>query len=355
MQAQHLEELMITIFIAMPSGLLVLRGQGSHWQAERHLEGRPAQCLAADPLRPELIYCGTFGQGLWRSADAGSSWQPAGDGVTYAAIMSVAVSEVERTSGRGVVYVGTEPSALFRSEDGGNTWQERSAFHTLPSAPTWSFPPRPSTHHVRAIGLDPNVAGRLYLAIEAGALIRSADSGLTWEDRRPDGPRDSHTLATPRNAPQRIYAAAGDGFMAPGKGFAMSHDGGDTWERPSAGLQHHYLWGLAVDPDNPDTLIISAADGPQPAHNPMHAASAIYYKTAGQPWQQAQDGLPATRGTLASSLAASQTEPGVFYAASNQGAYRSVDAGQTWQRLDVPWPDSYRIQHVRGLLVTEVS
>jgi hypothetical protein len=342
---------MTNIAIAMPDGLIVLQRQNSHWEAGRQMHNLPAQCLAADPFRPERIYCGTFGRGLWRSADGGASWQPVGDGITQQQVMSVAVSPVERAGAYGVVYAGTEPSYLFRSEDGGDTWEDRSTFRALPSAPTWSFPPRPYTHHVRAIGLDPTDPGRLYIAIEAGALLRSSDSGLTWEDRTPDGPRDSHTLATPPSAPGRIYAAAGDGFMAPGRGFAMSHDRGSTWERNGAGLRHHYLWGLAVDPGNPDTLIVSAANSPQQAHNPLSAESAIYRKTADAAWQQCLDGLPASQGMLASSLAANAAEPGVFYAANNQGVFRSPDAGLTWERLAIPWPDSYRMQHVRALLV----
>ena len=45
-------------------------------------------------------------------------------------------------------------------------------------------------------------------------------------------------------------------------------------------------------------------------------------------------------------------EPGVFYAANNQGLYRSPDAGITWQRLDIPWPDAYRGMRTEGMLVT---
>ena len=51
----------------------------------------------------------------------------------------------------GAVYAGTEPSALYRSDDGGETWHELESLLELPSRPTWSFPPRPWTSHVRWI------------------------------------------------------------------------------------------------------------------------------------------------------------------------------------------------------------
>nr|MDQ2716926.1 glycosyl hydrolase [Chloroflexota bacterium] len=229
-----------------------------------------------------------------------------------------------------------EPSTLFRSEDGGATWQELTALRQLPSAPTWSFPPRPHTSHVRWITPDPLVAGRIFAAIEAGALVRSLDGGQTWEDRKPGGPYDTHTLIMQRLAPNRLYSAAGDGFMHPGNGFVASDDSGDTWYRPGAGLGYHYLWGAAADPT---TIIISAAHGPQEAHNPRQAESTIYRRSGDSQWQEVHDGLPEARGTLASVLAANEAEPGVFYAANNKGVFRSTDAGSSWEALPIRWPE----------------
>lgn len=345
---------MTTIFVAMPDALLVARQRRGVWHAKRRLEDLPAQCVATDPLRPEIICCGTFGRGLWRSEDGGATWRQTGEGAFRSPqITSVAVSGVERAGAHGVVYAGTEPSALYRSEDGGATWRELTELLTLPSAPTWSFPPRPYTSHVRAIGLDPNATGRLYAAIEAGALVRSVDGGGTWEDRQPGGPFDTHTLGLPSQMPGRVYSAAGDGFMRAGQGFAESGDAGDTWERPGAGLEHHYLWGLAVDPGDAATLIVSAAHSPNQAHNPAAAESAIYRRANGGAWRRVTAGLPAERGTLGSVLAANQAEPGVFYAANNHGLYRSGDAGLLWERLDIPWPEGPDTQRPASMTVVE--
>jgi len=131
----------------------------------------------------------------------------------HSKVQSVTVTRSERVNDRGVVYAGTEPSAIFRSEDGGETWYECGDLTALPSASEWSFPPRPQTHHVRWIEPDPHVPGRLFVAVEAGALIRSLDSGTTWQDRAADGPRDSHQLSIQLSAPARLYSAAGDGYF----------------------------------------------------------------------------------------------------------------------------------------------
>ena len=331
---------MTTIYMATDEALVMIHKRGVRWHATRKLEGLRPQCVAVDPGRPERVYCGTFGRGLWRSQDAGATWQLASEGITQSQVMAVAVSPVERAGELGVVWAGTEPSAIFRSEDGGDTWLEQPALRKLPSAPTWSFPPRPYTSHVRWITPDPNRSGLLLAAIEAGGVMRSMDGGSTWEDRKPTGPYDAHTMAAHRLAPGRVYASAGDGFGRAGAGYAESRDGGETWERFGEGLRHHYLWGLAVDPTNPDTVVISAAHGPQQAHNPHVAEAAIYRRTAGEPWQHVQAGLPDPKGTRVYSLAANEAEPGAFYAATHEGqVFRSPDAGLTWERLDIAWPE----------------
>src|SRR5260221_3027383 len=140
---------MMTIYVAMPEALLVVRREVGAWHGERRLEGLPAQCLGADPLRPEFVCCGTVGQGLWRSVDAGATWRQVGAGVLRSPqITAVAVSAMERAGGDGGIYAGTEARAPYPPEDGGPTLHQLTALLPLPSAPTWSLSPPPSTNPV---------------------------------------------------------------------------------------------------------------------------------------------------------------------------------------------------------------
>jgi photosystem II stability/assembly factor-like uncharacterized protein len=324
----------VIFYLATSNGPIIVTRLGDRPRADRPLDVRSASCIAADPFRPEHVFCTTARQGVWHSDNAGATWRRVFEGVPYDRVTSLAVSGAERINGLGVVYVGTEPSAVFRSENGGATWHECSGLSDLPSSSEWSFPPRPETHHVRWIEPDPHEAGRLYVAIEAGALVRSFDGGATWHDRVPSGPRDTHQLATYPNAPGRLWSAAGDGFFA-------SNDGGDSWRKSEQGLRFRYCWSVAVDPADPEMVVLSAAPGPQQAHTPEHAESAIYRRTGVGPWQEVRAGLPPSKGTLAAAVAANPSEPGVFYAAADAGLYRSSDGGATWQRLDVEWPDRH--------------
>ncbi|MGH9162186.1 MAG: WD40/YVTN/BNR-like repeat-containing protein [Vicinamibacteraceae bacterium] len=322
---------MVSIAVATRAGLLIAR-QGTTWAVDQYLRGRSSVCVAVDPYDSARVYCGTATAGLFRSRNSGRHWEPVGAGINHPTITAVAVGQTQGAEGLGIIYAGTEPSAVFRSETGGDDWVDLAGLRALPSASTWSFPPRPHTHHVRWIEADVSSADRVFVAIEAGALVRTFDGGRTWHDRVRGGPYDTHRAATHPLAPGRIYSAAGDGYFE-------SADGGDSWRSPEEGLQHRYLVDVAVDPTDPDTVVVSATDGPFVAYRPRSAEAYVYRRTGLERWEQAMSGLPEARGMTASRFATHASEPGVIYAANNRGLFRSEDAGRTWNALDVAWPE----------------
>ncbi len=322
---------MVGIVVVTRAALLIAR-RASTWTIDEHLGGRSPECVAVGLRSPAQMYCGTARAGLFRSRDSGRNWEPVGAGIDHPMVTAVDMAHAEQAAGFGIVYAGTEPSAVFRSDNGGDSWVDLAGLRALPSADTWSFPPRPHTHHVRWIEADVSVADRVFVAIEAGALVRTLDGGRSWRDRVRGGPYDTHTALTHRLAPGRIYSAAGDGYFE-------STDAGDSWRSPEDGLKHLYLVGVAVDPADPDTVIVSSTDGPGSAYGPRRAEAYVYRKTGLNRWEQAMSGLPEAKGTTVSRFATHAGEPGVIYAGNNRGLFRSDDAGRSWKALDLAWPE----------------
>jgi BNR/Asp-box repeat len=284
---------------------------------ETGLEGCGARCLAVDPKDPDKLYVGTSDEGLFRSEDGGSSWERL-SGVEHPRVTAVAVSPVN-----GAVYAGTEPSSLFVSRDEGRSWRELEGMRNLPSAPTWSFPPRPWTSHVRAIALsyaDPNL---VVVGIELGGVVRSTDGGETWQDQRPGAQPDCHSLSAHPEATELLYEAGGGGF-------AQSTNFGESWEGADEGMGLHYVWGLAADAEDPSLVYASAASGPYQAHGRGSSNATIYRRIGVEPWQATLEGLDAFPYTLCPDPETS----GILYAGLGDGTIlRGTEAGESWEEV----------------------
>ena len=287
------------------------------WRVELTARDSAISCLARDPHDPDFLLGGGRGSGVWRSGDGGGTWErlafPQPD------VFSVAVSGAD-----GTVYAGCEPSMLFASGDRGERWTELASLREIPSAPTWSFPPRPWTSHVRWIAPSPHDAGVLLVGIELGGVMRSEDGGATWSDHRPGAQPDCHCLAWHPQVTGRAYEAGGGGA-------AWSADGGVTWQAADAGRDRHYTWALAVDPEDAETWFVSASTGPYAAHG-RESANAVVYRWRGSgPWEPLADGLPQPLVEMPYALAFAD---GLLAAGLADGTiYASSDRGDSWRQV----------------------
>jgi len=287
----------------------------SGWSVELSLADSSAQCIALDPADRETVYVGLGAGGVMKATDGGRTWTEAG--LRQHQVYSVAVSAAD-----GAVYAWTEPSALSRSDDGGETWRELHALLELPSQPTWSFPPRPWTSHVRWIAPSPHDDGLILVGIELGGLMRSPDGGETWHDHRPGAQPDVHSLAWHPREQGRAYEAGGGGA-------AWSTDGGDTWRPADDGRDRHYTWSVAVDPDDPELWYVSASTGPFAAHGRRDPQAHIYRRRNGG-WDALAGGLPDPLPSMPYALVAAGNR--LFAGLASGELWESRDRGETWER-----------------------
>ena len=305
---------MSSVLVATGESLVRVDGR----ESEVVLERPGLHAVAVDPGSPGRIAAGCRGAGVWESDDGGSTWRDAA--LPAQDVFSVAFGP------DGALYAGCEPSALYVRREGAH-WRELAALRELPSAPTWSFPPRPWTSHVRWIAPSPHDAAIVLVGIELGGLMRTQDGGETWADHRPGAQRDVHALAWHPTEPRRAYEAAGGGA-------AWSRDGGETWEPADDGRDRHYTWALAVDPEDAGRWYVSAAPGPFEAHGSRPARAALYRWSGEGPWDELDLGLP--RPLEAMPYALAWTDGRLVAGLRDGRLLESEDRGDTWRDSGTP-------------------
>ena len=293
------------------------------WVVTPALVHQEVACLALDPLNRRTVYAGTQGNGVLRSEDGGSTWQPAG--LSGHNVKALAASPTQP----GVVFAGTKPAWLFKSEDDGATWRELTPFRRIPWRWLWFSPAEsPFIGYVQGIALSPTDPQRITVGIEFGATVLSDDGGQSWTGHRPGALRDCHALVFHPTRGEWVYEGGGTGG-----GHAFSRDGGRTWARTKEGLDRHYGWAVAADPEQPEVWYLSASPGPSQAHSQNDAQAGIFRHDRGR-WQRLAGGLPHPLNAMPYALLTDPGEPGQVYAGlSNGDVWHSTDHGDHWSQL----------------------
>lgn len=346
--------------VTYDNALLLFTQEHDEYRIESKFKGANPIAVTQDPVDTNIIYCGTFDRGLWKSDDSGETWIPIGtrfknnDAFKQEDIHMTRVTSVKAYKDEGgtlsMLLVGTEPSTLFVSYDQGESFELVTDFSHIEGKDKWFFPPRPYTHHVKWQASNPHQPENIFVTIEAGGMLYSEDYGRSWQaNKANNAPVDIHVLRTHPTIPNTLYGVCGDAFLNNGHGTVIeSTDYGATWQDINEGIEAKYGYSLAVNEDN--DLVISTAKSPYKAHSYTNdTASTIYYRQRDNDaqWVEATEGLPDQQGTIISAL----TEyDGVFYAANNKGVFYSENGGQQWQQLNVNWPHEFTNQHAHQII-----
>ena len=240
------------LILATEQGIVICEREGDSWV--QSVRGLTDQHVTSVIAREGVILAGTE-NGVFRSEDDGQTWEEASNGLTSRHIRWMAfhpdISDLE--------FAATEPANIFVSHDGSESWRASDEVARLRDKHKWSLPYSPEAGCVRGFAFH---GSRAYAAVEVGGLLRSDDSGETWQlaegsDGNPsfEGPPepfvypDVHSIEVHPSSPDLVYAPTGGGFY-------RSNDGGKTWKL----FYDCYCRAVWVDPLDPEHLILGPAD-----------------------------------------------------------------------------------------------
>lgn len=319
--------------------------QKLEWRCIGPFRGGRVVAVAGDPREPAVFYFGSTGGGVWKTTDAGQYWVNISDGCfKRASVGAITVA----ASDPNVIYVGMGESTIrgnvshgdgvYRSSDAGRTWQHLGLAATRNISRVRVHPADPDLVLVAALGHahGPNP--------ERG-LFRSADGGATWEHVlfRSEEAGASDLCFDPTN-PRIVYA----GFWqtrrgpyelvsgGPGSGLFRSDDGGRTWidlsEKP----------GMPKGVKGKVTVTASAAR-PGRVWAMVEAEKGGVFRSDdwGETWELlCEDRNLRQRAWYYSHIYADPRDPETVWVL-NVEAWRSVDGGKSFGRVQIPHGDNH--------------
>jgi len=297
------------------------------------------------PGDPFTFYMGTSGGGVWKSGNAGTTWDNVSDGsIGAASIGAVAVAP----SDPNVVYVGTgsgcprgnvmNGDGIYRSTDAGRDWTHLG----LPDA---GLIPRIVVHPKDPDLVFAAVLGDIFEPSENRGVYRSRDGGANWERvLYVSAQTGAVDLAINPSNPRELYAAMWSAERKPWTltdgseegGLFKSMDGGTTWEPLTKGLPSGPLGriGLALSPSQPSRVWaqVTTADD-----------SGGLFRTddSGRSWKRINsDRNIQVRAWYYAHLTADPKNPEVVYSIGLRFR-RSIDGGKTFESIRTPHGDNH--------------
>ena len=292
----------------------------------------------------ETYYFGAAGGGVFKTKNAGRTWQNVSDGYFGGSIGAVAVAE----SDPNVVYVGggektvrgnvSHGDGVWKSTDAGKTWKHVGLRDSRRIPRIRIHPRNPDLVYVAALG-------HLFGPNPQRGVFRSKDGGKSWErilyvsdevgavDLCFDPTNPRNLFASTWRVKRTPYSLESGGQ---GSGLWKSTDGGDTWKNitKNRGLPGGTMGiiGVAVSPARPERIFAILEN----------AKGGVYRSDdAGESWRRTNDERSLRqRAWYYTRIYADPKDADVCYVL-NVRFYRSKDGGQTFTGISTPHGDNH--------------
>jgi photosystem II stability/assembly factor-like uncharacterized protein len=308
------------------------------------------------PGQPNVFYIGQVDGGVWKSDDFGRTWSPIFDAQPSQSVGAIAVAP----SDANIVYVASGEGlhrpdlsvgdGIYRSADAGKTWQHLGLR---------------DGQQIPALAVDRRDPNRLFAAVlghpygpnEERGIYRSIDGGQTWKKvlYKDENTGGSVVVIDPAH-PDTVYAGMWESRLGPWEdgnqydgahgGLFKSTDDGETWKQITKGLPENLSQiNVAIAQSDPNRLYATIATTRESSYGSAAGLGIYRSDDAGESWTKATDDpRPALRiggGDLAVP-AVDPKNPDVVYVASIV-TMRSMDGGKTWTGIrGAPGGDDYQ-------------
>ena len=312
------------------------------WRQIGPFRGGRALAVTGVPGDPATFYFGAVAGGVWKTIDAGGTWKPVSDKDGITSVGAIAVSD----SDHNVIYVGTGEACIR-----GNITYGNGVYRSVDAGQSWQHLGLDDTRQIGRVIVDPKNSNRVFVAALGHAfgpntergVFRTLDGGKTWEKvLYKDDKTGAIDIQFDPGNPNTLYAAMWQVVRqpwnmssgGPGSGLYKSVDGGTTWTR----LEGHGLpegiygrIGIAVGANSARVYaLIEAKQG-----------GIFRSEDYGATWTKINDDERFTqRAWYFTHIFADPKNIDTVYVL-NTGAYRSGDGAKSFELLPAPHGDHH--------------
>ncbi len=318
---------------------------GLEWRMIGPYRGGRVTAVTGVEGKPNLYYMGATGGGVWKTENAGTTWENLSDGdFDVGTIGAVAVAP----SDHNVLYVGTGESPIrgvttshgngvYKSTDAGKSWTHIGLDNAGQISRVRVHPTNPDIAYAA-------VQGKIWGPSEERGVFRTRDGGNTWQHvLKINADTGAADLSMDPNNPRILYAAMWHHGRTPwfiksggeGGGIYKSVDGGDNWEKLGGGLPDLVgKIGVDVSASNPERVYAIIESEPE--------LGGLYRSdNAGKSWKLINNHrVLHSRAWYYIHIKADPVDEDTVWV-MNVPLMKSVDAGKTWEKINGPHGDHH--------------
>ena len=316
-----------------------------HWRCIGPFRGGRSLAVCGITSQPNVYYAGAVGGGVWKTNDGGQTWNSISDSTFHtSSVGAISVSP----SDANIIYVGmgeaemrnniSNGDGVYKSIDAGRSWQHLGLNNTYAISSIIVHPQNPDVLYVCAMGktFAPNNERGLYRSKNGGKsweriLFKNDSTGCVNVAFDPSNPRTMY--ATLWQAYRNRYSLSSGGK---GSGLYKSDDGGDTWKDISKNP------GLPVGITGKITVCTSAAK-PERVYASVENENGGIFRSddRGEHWMRTTDDRNLRkRPWYFSTIVADPQNADVIYCLNVQ-FWRSTDGGMKFSQMNNPHGDNH--------------
>ncbi len=314
--------------------------------------------LAVAPSDPNIVWAGTgeqcirshisLGDGIYKSTDAGKTWNRTGldkTGRIGRIVIDPQNPDTVMACSLGHAYGPQQERGVFKTTDGGKTWQRVLFVDENTGCSALEMDPRnPRVLYAGMWKFEIHTWGRESGGPSSG-LYKSTDQGATWRkitgSELPKKPFGKVSLSVSASNPSRVYALIETGDGVPLGMTGEEQESGKLWRSDDAGE----TWRLVSQDRNAGGRthyyfhVFTAPDN----ENELYFLTASFSKStdAGQTIQPQQ--FRNSPGGDNHSLWMDPTNPSRMIVGNDGGVSISVNRGRTWDRINLPIAQVYHV------------